>query len=178
MIVAGFDISKVATGAAILDGAKVLHVEARKSPGSDPAAVFSGYKTWCRALLLSHEVQHVAVEQPLRTPMMDARTGELEPKSNMDTYLWLYGLRAIVYAVCGDLNIGCEEVNQGTWRKAFTGNGRAKKDETLALARQLYPGLKSKDGAEAMGVAWWLNGHLRTAQLIRPGDLFEGEKAA
>lgn len=166
MIVAGFDISKVATGAAILDGTKVLHAEARKSPGSDPGPVFSGFKVWCRSLLVAHDVQHVAVEQPLRTPMIDPKTGELEPKSNMETYLWLYGLRAVVYSVCGDLNIPCIEFNQGTWRKAFTGNGRAKKEQTLALARQLYPSLRSKDAAEAIGVAWACNGYL-TEDLIR-----------
>lgn len=166
MIVAGFDISKVATGAAILDGTKVLHAEVRKCPGSNPGEVFSGFKTWCHSLLVARGVGYAAIEQPLRTPMLNTRTGELEPKSNMDTYLWLYGLRAVVHSVCGDLKIPCIDVNQGTWRKSFTGNGHAKKEQTLALARQLYPNLESKDAAEAIGVAWHLNGYL-TQDLLR-----------
>lgn len=173
MIVAGFDISKVATGIGILDGTKVLHAEARRSPGDDPGAVFAGFKSWVRGMLLAHGVEYAAIEQPLRTPMLDTRTGELEPKSNMQTYLWLYGLRAIAYAVCADVNVPCIEINQGTWRKAFTGNGRAKKEQSFALAKQLYPSLKSKDAAEAIGVAWALNGELTR----RAMDLF-AEKAA
>lgn len=174
MRVAGFDISKVATGAAILDGTKVLHAEVRKCPGDDPGAVFSGFKTWCRGFLRAHGVEHAAIEQPLRTPMLNTRTGELEPKSSMDTYLWLYGLRAVAYSVCGDLNIPCMDVNQGTWRKSFTGNGRATKEQSLLIAKNLYPGLKSKDCAEAIGIAWHLNGELN----FRASDMFGKGKAA
>jgi hypothetical protein len=168
MRVAGLDISKVATGAAVLDGTKVLHAEVRKCPGDDPGAVFSGFKGWLRPFLLAHGVEHVAIEQPLRTPMLNSRTGELEPKSSMDTYLWLYGLRAVAHAVCGDLNIPAMDVNQSTWRKSFTGNGHAKKEQSLLVARQLYPGLKSKDAAEAIGIAWHLNGELNH----RASDMF------
>lgn len=172
MIVGGFDISKTATGAAILDGTKVLHAEAHPSPGDDPGLVFASFKSWFRGMLLAHQVEHAAIEQPLRTPMLDTRTGDLSPKSSMQTYLWLYGLRAIALSVCGDLNVPCLEVNQSTWRKSFVGNGHAKKEQSLLIARQLYPKLKSKDAAEAIGIAWHLNGELN----FRASDMF-AEKA-
>jgi Holliday junction resolvasome RuvABC endonuclease subunit len=65
-------------------------------------------------------------------------------------------------------------VHQATWRKSFTGNGRASKDDTLLLAKRLVPNLKSKDAGEAIGIAWHLNG-----ELSRPpvADLFQREVA-
>jgi hypothetical protein len=167
MIVAGFDLSKVATGVGILDGTKALHAEAYRCVGSDDGALFAGFKIWVRGTIVGHAVQYVAVEQPLRTPMIDPRTKQLEPKSNMQTYLWLYGLRAVVLAVCADVNVPAVEVNQGTWRKSFVGNGHATKEQSFALAKQLYPKLKSKDAAEAIGVAWWLNGMLSQTDMFK-----------
>jgi hypothetical protein len=159
MIVAGFDLATV-SGCAVLDGSRVLHVEAFKAGGDQDGPIFAAFKVWFRGTLLAHQVQHAAIEQPLRTPMIDPKTNELSPKSNMATYLRLYGLRGHALAICAELHIPCEEVNQMTWRKAFVGNGRAKKADALALARQLVPSLKSNDAAEAIGVAWWLQGHL------------------
>lgn len=166
MIVAGFDIATT-TGCAILDGPKVIHAEAFKAKGGDDGAIIASFRLWMRSMLLSHGVQHAAIEQPLRTPQID-KNGELDPKSSMATYLRLYGLRGAALEICHALNIECLEVNMGTWRASFTGNGHAKKEETLALARQIYPGLKSKDAAEAIGVAWHLNGVLNP----RTRDLF------
>jgi hypothetical protein len=58
------------------------------------------------------------------------------------------------------------EVHQSSWRKSFTGNARASKEESLAVAQRIVPGLKSKDAAEAIGVAWHLNGVLRIEQYL------------
>lgn len=164
MIVAGFDIATT-TGACVLDGTKVLHAEAFRAKGDSDPEIFASWRVWFRALLISHEVQEVAIEQPLRTPQINqtkAKKGilELSPKSSMATYLRAYGLRAHAVEICQSINVGCREVNQATWRAAFTGNGHADKQASFVIAKQLYPKLKSLDAAESIGVAWWLNGEL------------------
>lgn len=169
MIVAGFDLATT-TGFAILDGAKVLRADSYRARGNTDAEVFTDFRAWFRGLLKSSGAQRVAIEEPLRTPMLNQtklKRGEIElsPKSNMSTYLKLYGFRAI--AIQSVVGLGLPEpleVNQMTWRKSFTGNGRAKKEDALALAQQIVPGLTSEDAAEAIGIAWHLNGVLRTEQ--------------
>lgn len=159
MIVAGFDLATV-TGAAFLDGAKVIHAEAFRAKGKSDPEIFSNWREWFWAMLAAHNVQHVAIEQPLRTPQWDTKKQELSPKSSMATYLRAYGFRAHAIQICDKLHIPCEEVNLSTWRAAFTGNGHADKETSFRIAKQLYPKLKSMDAGEAVGVAWWLNGHL------------------
>lgn len=176
-MLAGFDIATT-TGAAFLSGDKIVHAEAFRPQGKDDAAIFAGFRQWFRAMLIAHEVQHVCIEQPLVTDIRapdrreNARPGDTHNPVTMKTYLRLYGLRAHAVEIAGTLNIGLLEAHQATWRKSFTGNGRATKDETFALAKRLYPSLKSKDAAEAIGIVWHLSGMLRQASLVRPGDLF------
>jgi hypothetical protein len=170
-IIAGFDIATT-TGIAILDGSKIVHVEAFRAPGKEDAEIFTNWRAWFRAMLIAHGVEEVAIEQPLVTNIAapdtrpNARPGQTHNPVTMKTYLRLYGLRAHAIEICAALNIPCRELHQSTWRKAFTGNGRATKEETLALAKRIYPGLKSKDAAEALGVAWALNGELTKVDLF------------
>lgn len=176
MIVAGFDLATT-TGACILDGTKVLHAEAFRAGGKIDSEVFDSWRPWFRSLLLSHGVECVGLEAPLVTDIKapdtrpGAKPGERRNPVTQKTYLRLYGLRGHAVQICRSLNIPCHELHQATWRKAFTGNGRATKDETLALAKRLVPNLKSKDAAEAIGVAWALNGELTR---IPEADLFQG----
>lgn len=165
MIVAGLDLA-TCSGCAVLDGARVLHVEAYRASGVNDGEIFFTFRKWLRKTLVQHRVQSVAVEQPLRTPSID-KDGELSIKSQMSTYLRLYGLRAHAVETCARLGIDCREVNQASWRKAFTGNGRASKEDVLALAQKIVPGLKSTDASDAIGVAWWLNGELRIQQGVK-----------
>lgn len=170
MIIAGFDLATT-TGCAILDGTKVLHAEAFRAKGDSDPEIFSNWRTWFRAVLMAHKVQEAAIEQPLRTPQINqtkAKKGilELSPKSSMATYLRAYGFRAHAIQICNAVNIPCREVNQSTWRAAFTGNGHADKQASFVIAKQLYPKLKSLDAAESIGVAWWLNGELSQLNLL------------
>lgn len=179
MIIGGFDIATT-SGCAILDGQKVLHVEAFRPRGKEDCEIFQGFRNWLRPLLISHEVERMAVEQPLVTNIAapdrraGAQPGATHNPVTMKTYLRLYGLRAHAIEIAHSLNIGCIEIHQSTWRKAFTGNGRATKDDTLALVQRLVPGLKSKDAGEAIGIAWALNGILNTP---KEADLFATEAA-
>jgi hypothetical protein len=165
MIIAGFDIA-TKSGAAILDDDSVIHIEAFRPKGDTDAEIFAGFRAWFRPLLVGHGVEAVGIEQPLPTDIEvqdkrpTARPGDKRNPITMPTYLRLYGLRAHAVEICHTLNIECREIHQGTWRKAFTGNGRADKDQVLKLARQIVPDLKSKDASDALGVAWALRGEL------------------
>jgi Holliday junction resolvasome RuvABC endonuclease subunit len=152
-----------------MDGEKLVHVEAfRAAPvGSPHADVFHGYRNWLRAMLVAHDVKHAAIEQPLPTNMSFKRPdGSEETFSNMNTFLVLYGLRAHTLEICRALNIPCEEVHQGTWRKSFLGNGRADKKAAMDQCKQLRWKVPNQDAAEACGVAWWLNGHLSQLKMF------------
>ena len=166
MRVGGFDLAPT-SGCAILDGAKVIHVEAFRATGDGDGEVFRSFRKWFHNTLTKHEVQRAALEQPLVTDIQapakgpNAKPGETRNPVTMRTYLRLYGLRAHAVEICERLNLPVIEVHQGSWRKSFTGSGRATKEDTLALAQQIVPGLKSKDAAEAIGIAWHLNGLIR-----------------
>lgn len=174
MIVAGLDVA-TRTGICIMDGENPLHIESFRPAGKEDAEIFHGFRAHLRAMLISHRVEHAAIEEPLRSDLKRRNPdGTEDPLTNMRTYLRLYGLRAHAIEVCHALNIPCEEVNQASWRKAFLGNGRADKDDAMKQCQMLRWPVTNKDAAEACGVAWWLSGHLRTSRLVRPGDLFEG----
>jgi hypothetical protein len=129
MIVAGFDLATT-SGCAILDGTKVLHVEAHRPAGKEDPEIFHGFRVWFRSMLVSHQVQEVAIEQPLVTNIAapdtrpNAKPGQTHNPVTMKTYLRLYGMRAHAVEICASLNIPCREVHQASWRKSFTGNGR------------------------------------------------------
>lgn len=171
MIVAGFDIATV-SGFAVLDGSTVIEALAYRATGASEPAIISAFRYRFRDFLQDHRVQEVALEQPLRSDFKvpDRRPGALPGASytpaTMKTFLLLYGLRAHALEVCHSLNLPCREVNQMTWRKSFTGNARADKAQTLALAQRLVPDLTSEDAAEAIGVAWHLNGVLREETIL------------
>jgi predicted nuclease with RNAse H fold len=166
MRVAGFDIA-TRSGVAILDGSQVVHIEAFRPDGKTDGTIFRGFRKWFYTTLVTYDVRHVAIEQALVTNISapatrpNARPGETHNPVTMKTYLRLYGLRAHAIEICERLGLPVLEIHQSTWRKAFTGNGRATKDDVLALAQQIVPGLKSKDASDALGVAWALNGELR-----------------
>lgn len=166
MIVAGFDIA-TCSGCAVLHGQRVIHAESFRPSGKTDGEIFRGFRKWFHTTLTGFNVERVGIEQALVTNISapatgpNAKPGETHNPVTMKTYLRLYGLRAHAIEICERLNVPVMEIHQSSWRKAFTGNGRASKEDTLALAQRLVPGLKSKDAAEAIGVAWALNGELR-----------------
>ena len=166
MIVAGFDIATT-TGCAVFDGDSLVRCSAFRPEGDNDAEIFHGFRAWFRGLLNHYGVEYVAIEQPLISsggPTM------------FRTLLRLYGLRAIALQSAQGMSIPVLEVNQGTWRKKFTGNGRASKDDTLALVRERYDdSVKSFDAAEAVGVAFYLKTKLATNRVNETSE--EGDAA-
>lgn len=172
MIIAGLDVATT-TGFACMQGDTLLHAEAFRPTGNGDAEIFHGFRAHLRSLLVSFRVEHVGIEEPLRSDLTrKEKDGTSVPISNMATFLRLYGLRAHAVELCHALNIPVMQFNQSTWRKAFLGNGRADKEMALAQCKLLRWPVKSRDAAEACGVAWALAGHLRLSDMHRPGELF------
>lgn len=170
MIVGGFDIATT-TGFAVLDGTRVLDVGAFTAKGATDPELYTNFRTWFRDLIRRHNIKRVAIEAALVTNIRkqkeDGEPGETYNPVTYRTYLRLYGLRAIAIQAAWGLGLPEPlEVHQSSWRKSFTGNAKASKEESLAVAQRLVPGLKSKDAAEAIGVAWHLNGVLRIEQFF------------
>lgn len=177
MIIAGLDIA-TRTGVCIMDGDKPIHIESFRPKGEKDAEIFHGFRIHLRSLIISHGVQYVGIEEPLRSDnRKNNDDGTVTMLTTMRTILRLYGLRAHAIEICESLGIPFQEFNQGTWRKAFMGNGKAKKEDAVRQCQMLRWNVPNKDAAEACGVAWCLAGYIRSARLVRPGDLFEGDAA-
>jgi hypothetical protein len=178
MILAGLDIATV-TGIAVLDGERLVWAHAFKWEGSCSGEIFRHFRSTFYRHIEKYGITHVAAEEPLRTdielkgkPNEDGTEGE-KRRPTMQTFQRVYGLCAICEEVCAARKVDFRYVHQGTWRKAFTGNGRATKEESLGWARLVDPSIHSLDAAEALGVAWWLRGQLDPRFSVPRGDLFE-----
>jgi hypothetical protein len=178
MVLAGLDVATT-TGITILDGDRLVLCGEFHFEGKTSGLIFRHCRKSIYNLFEKYEVKQVAAEQPLRTdidlpgkPNEDGTEGE-KTRPPMKTFQRIYGLNAICEEVCAALGIGHRYVNQGKWRKAFTGNGHATKDESLRLARLVDRTITSHDAAESMGVAWWLRGELDSRFAAPRGDLFE-----
>jgi hypothetical protein len=177
MRIAGFDLATT-SGAAILDRGEFVRADLFKATGEGDGELFRGFRKWFFHYLQSHQIERAAIEAPLVSNLTrkDA-AGNEHPMASQRAYLRLYGFRAIA------LEVGARllpepilEVHQSAWRSAFLGANRPKGADLKALAVNQCALLRwpvpNRDAAEAVGVAWWLAGELRTAKLARPGDLF------
>ena len=195
MIIAGLD-GATTSGLAIRDGERLLHWEAHRPKGKCDEEIFYGFRLWLRTTLVSFGVEAMAMEEPLPTnlerteiifPSSDVFSAKArkikKPMSSMATYRRLYGIAAHAREIAFSLNITCEEVNQREWRRAFLGAPGAPKGTTDATAwlkersmrqcQTLGYDVKKKDAAEAVGIAFWMQGHMKLEGAgIRPGDLF------
>lgn len=191
------------SGCCILAGDQYVHAEAFRPKGETDSAIFAGFRIWWRAMLVSHEIQEIALEEPLRTDLLKtevvpgrgdafgATTNKIKkPIGNMRTFLRLYGIRAHAIEVAESLNIPFREVNNKTWRsKVYAGQQPPKgtkntsewwKATALARCKVLGWPIKSKDAAEGAMIAEYLRIALKEERLgisQRPADLFSGEAA-
>lgn len=178
MVLAGLDIATT-TGICVLDGERFVFAREFHWEGQNSGQVFRHFRKTLYMLIEQHEIKHVAAEEPLRTDIeIKGKPTEEDPEPEstrppMKTFLRIYGLCAIAQEVCAAHDVPFIYVNQGTWRKSFTGTGRAKKEDSLAYARLIDKSITSFDAAEALGVAWWLRGHLDPRFAAPRGDLFE-----
>jgi len=181
MRVAGLDIATT-TGLAILEGDKLLFWQAHRSQGRTEGHVFCDFEDWLTAVLREWDVGHVGFEESLPTniiakrAVVDKRGREsvqaFNPVTN-STYQRLHGLRAIAQKVCARREITVDAIHQSTWRKAFLGTGRPAGDTKVAAlerCRVLGWDVKSKDAAEACGVAFCAQGRLGFGSLFQAAE--------
>lgn len=195
MIVAGLDAATT-SGLAIMEGDKLLHWEAHRPKGREDFEIFHGFRIWLRSTLVAFGVEHLAMEEPLPTNLerteivfsqvdvFSSKARKIKrPMSSMATYRRLYGLAAHAREICHAVNIPVVEVNQREWRQAFLGVRSAPKgtsdstawlkDRAVQQCQRIGFTVPKKDAAEAVGIAFWLQGHLKIEGAgVRPGDLF------
>lgn len=204
MIIGGLDIATL-TGAAVMkDGVittESLSYSGRKKKFLDDdqkdaldaielGKVFAWFEAAITIWLIEHKVEHVAIEEPLRTDFKPKKTEivdqtaswagravryeEKKGGTNLKTIFKIHGLEAIACAVCARFNVPVVFVNQGTWRKAFLGNGRPSKPKQDAKLQCIRLGIEAVtlDSAEAAGIVWWLDQHLNPYSHRRANDLF------
>jgi Holliday junction resolvasome RuvABC endonuclease subunit len=175
----GLDIATT-TGAAMLDGERYLWARELRLEDRTSGLVFRNLRESLHRIVEEYGVEHVAVEQPLRTDV-EVQSSQVDPGTGlptktrpaMKTFMRIYGLCAVAEEVCASQGVPFIYVNQMTWRKAFTGNPRATKEQSLAQARLIDKTIRSLDAAESLGVCWWLRGHLAPKITVRRGDLPE-----
>lgn len=183
MEILGLDIATT-TGITLLDGERYVFARAFRWEGKNSGQIFRHFRKTLYKIIETNNVKHVAAEEPLRTDI-ELGTGEVDPETGLEiktrppmkTFQRIYGLCAISEEVCAAHGVPHHYVNQGTWRKAFTGNGRASKQTSLAYAQFIDKTITSFDAAESLGVAWWLRGHLDPRFAAPRGDLFEPKLA-
>lgn len=192
MIIVGLDVATT-TGWSRFAGPAIAAGKF-KAAGATDGAVFRSFEDQIRALLIEAECTHLAMEEPLRSDLTKTTVvnpGQHEvfgrkamttktPITNVSTLRRLYGLAAIVQKVASDLRIPLTEVNQRSWRSAFLGPVSPPKgcgdrtgwwkDQSLAKARLMGLGIKSKDAADAVGVGFYLHQQLTGA--VGSDDLF------
>jgi hypothetical protein len=179
MKILGLDIATT-TGIAHLDGERYLWAREFHWEGKTSGQIFRHFRSTLYKIIGDNGIEHVGAEQPLRTDI-ELKTGEVDPESGqeiktrppMKTFQRIYGLCAVAEEVSAAQGVKFDYVNQMTWRKAFTGNARADKDTSLAQAQRIDKLITSRDAAEALGVAWWLRGHIDPKYAAPRGDLFE-----
>ena len=196
--IAGLDTGTT-SGFAAFCGEHLVHAEAFRPDGENDAAIFYGFRTWLRGMLMAHEIEELAIEEPLRSDLSKTETQDAsdafgkrvvklrKPIGTMRTFLRLYGIRAHAIEVAHAVNVPCREVNVQDWRQVIHGRRTAPKgtanasawwkSQALERCRLLGWPIKSKDAAEAALVAEYLRIALKEERLgiaVRPGDLFAG----
>lgn len=178
MRILGLDVATT-TGITHLNGERLMFCSAFRWEGKCNGEIFRHCRKTLYGLIEKYEIEHGAAEEPLRTdielkgkPNEDGTEGE-KRHVTMQTFQRIYGLCAIVEEVFAAHSVPFRYIHQGTWRKSFTGSGRATKDDSLALARLIDRTINSHDAAESLGVAWTLRGQLDPRFSAPRGDLFE-----
>lgn len=193
MIIAGLDSALRKSGAAAFDGSRFIHAEAFTARGETHGEIFHSFRQWWRGFLVANNVEHCAIEQPLRADLkrtVISGQGDAfgvvhktkEPITNMKTLLGLYGTRAHAIEICAALNVPYVEINNQEWRDVIHGRRHAPKGTTdssawwkqqaLDRCRQLGWPVPSKDAAEAALIGEWLRIHLRLGGATQTGGLF------
>ncbi|WP_150524005.1 hypothetical protein [Roseibium sediminis] len=192
MRVAGLDIATrsgwcIATGSTyqtgLFDASKV-----GKRKVSCDAERNHNFRQWLRTLLITNEVQHVAIERRavsnMKKKVRDELTGNMVERvvTNDATAATLAYLNNCAQEVCFALNIRFEIVAVQSWRKDFLGGqkpgpGEDWKDVAKRVCQMMQIEARSKDAAEAAGIAFWLQTQLKLQRAHSGAGPLFGEAA-
>lgn len=161
-----------------------------KRKASSDAERNANFRQWLWTHLQANQVHMVAIERRavsnMKKKVKDPLTGKMITKevTNDNAAATLGYLNNCAQEVCFSLNIPFEIVAVNTWRKDFLGGQKpAEGEDWKAVAKRVCEMMKiearSKDAAEAAGIAFWLQTQLKQQRGQLPvGGLFgEGEAA-
>lgn len=141
----------------------------------------ANFRQWLWTLLKSSDAQMVAIERRavsnMKKKVKDPVTGRFVETvvTNDKTAATLAYLNNCAQEVCFSLNIPFELVAVQTWRKGFLGglkpeNGETPKEVAKRVCQMMKIEARSKDAAEAAGIAFWLQTQLRLQRGQLPID--------
>lgn len=194
MRVCGLDVATktgwcIATGSnyqtGLFDAGKV-----GKRKASCDAERNANFRQWLWTLLKTNDVQAVAIERRavanMKKKVKDPLTGKMVEKvvTNDATAATLAYLNNCAQEVCFSLSIPFHLVAVQSWRKDFLGGLKPVgeedyKDVAKRVCQMMKIETKSKDAAEAAGVAFWLQTQMKLQRAQAPaGGLFDIGEAA
>lgn len=191
----GADIA-TQSGFAIADGEEIrahsFRPRAQRPEGYEKGKVHFGYegalmkefRDHLYPLLVSEEIEAMAIEQPL-TPDVEFTRTEIDLQANFHgqalrkikgggtTFATIFRIYSLVGHACeigARLNIPVFMVSQQRWRKSFIGLTKAPKESNdkgkwlkaaaRAQCEQLGIHVTNDDQSDAVGVVWWLRGEM------------------
>lgn len=106
---------------------------------------FAAFDLWLGEAIAFHEPTVIVFESPI------------PPRGNNLVTMWstiriLIGLVSIAEMAASHGGVDCEEVAVPTWKKSFTGSGRADKRDVMARCRQLGFMVRTDHEADAIGI--------------------------
>ncbi|WP_395175078.1 hypothetical protein [Roseibium alexandrii] len=186
MKIAGLDIA-TNTGWCIAEGQSFETGLFRNKSKSEAERNYN-FRRWLWGFLKIKEIEFVAIEERIKGEMTKTevdRFGRKSKKSisNDSAKATAAYLNGCAQEVCFSLSIPFVLVPVQTWRAAFNGGqkpapGEDQKDVTRRICEMMKIDVKSKDAADAAGIAFWAQIHTKTERLQgAAGPLFEGEAA-
>lgn len=112
------------------------------STGDDVGRFIAVYDEWLRAMLAVEAPDVVVFEAPLLT----------RGKTTLATARKLIGLATHTEFVCWQLRTRCSESNISSIKLFFAGNGRADKDDMMAVARRYGWIARNDNEADSLGL--------------------------
>ena len=188
MRIAGLDVASN-TGWCIAEGQSFETGLFRNKPKSKSEAERNhNFRRWLRTFLKIKEIEFVAIEDRIKGEMTRVEVDRFGNKtrksvSNDHAKATAAYLNGCAQEVCYSLSIPFVLVPVQTWRAAFNGDLKPGKDEnqkevTRRVCEMMKIDVKSKDAADAAGIAFWAQIHTKTERLQgSAGPLFEGEAA-
>jgi len=181
MRLVGLDSALRKSGAALMDGDRLIEAAAFENKAGRQGKAFMDFRMWWREFLQRNRpINRVAIEEPLRSDLQRTAIsfdGQSEafgqsirrvkqPITTYQTLRGLYGIMGHAIEVCEELRIPYKEVNVQEWRQVIHGRRTAPKgtanasewwkQQALDRCRLLKWSVPSKDAAEAALIAEYL----------------------